>query len=491
MDKKPFKASDEDVMKLYTAVIESTGIMAVSNDPDHNLVRSDTGVTITTPVDGKNKPLAVYISADPETVILNPLTESVVANSANTMFFHTLSSVVAVHMIDIMRKVITLAAASRHVSASDDDIAKATKELNDKKSAKSSNTKTEKSSAGNKISDVLKDLTNILSQTDDDANFKELIKLCMPLVQGKIADIDDTTVVEFKRIRKSFTVKTDILGIHYNNKENYCGFTSFLTKSNCNEKFPGVRSKTFGVLKTIMLRVLGLEDSQELSELNYTPVNDCALQFEGYVTQYVNAIERMSKHMSSSVKKTLNLAKLHDVRGFMKYLPEFHRVAKWCLGTVIPSEESGKDTPTNTTTTTPAPATPAPATAVPFLPPSATNPPLIPINQAVAYQQAQQYQQQQYLPPQQVPQAAYYNAPVQPQVIPCGVPIQGGQYYQQPNQMPMMNQPMANGMYCGQGGMQYMPPQMPMQMCPVPQQGGVIMDPNGKFKQRTNPLERK
>lgn len=282
--------SDECVSNFLADILEIGGLYKVDrNTPDKFIRNQVTGEVERVTNETKSSPLAIYGTYNPDAIIINPFSEGESTSVQATWFFSKMNCCLAMNILAMVTKLLQLGIAE----------APAPK----KKSSKT----------------TIQDIT-----TDSTLDLK-LVNLLSPVVK----DIDEKMLTELKLISKPVS---NFFTLYFNKKTGCSEATSILVSEVKKKQFDSksVRSKTWTVLETLLLGVLGTKD--DLSEFIYKPVTSTCRVFEGFSHLLVKIYSRLNEYSQLLIGKTFDTCELES---HLTYFEKYAKLASWCHGPLV------------------------------------------------------------------------------------------------------------------------------------------------------------
>ena len=303
--------SDECVSNFLADLLEIGGLYKVDrNTPDKFIRNQVTGEVERVTNETKSSPLAIYGTYNPDALIINPFSEGESTSVQATWFFSKMNCCLAMNILAMVTKLLQLGIAE----------APAPKK---------------KTSSKTTIQDITTDSTLDL----------KLVNLLSPVVK----DIDEKMLTELKLISKPVS---NFFTLYFNKKTGCSEATSILVSEVKKKQFDSksVRSKTWTVLETLLLGILGTKD--DLSEFIYKPVTSTCRVFEGFSHLLVKIYSRLNEYSQLLIGKTFDTCELES---HLTYFEKYAKLASWCHGPMIFDDQKATTTTPLTQMTTPMP----------------------------------------------------------------------------------------------------------------------------------------
>ena len=268
--------SNDNIINFITGIIELGGAFKVDENPDKLIHSVASGEVCTLPIDGGERQLAAYGSMASDVVIINPFAEGESNTTRATWFYHSRNLLVGALIIKCMRHLIEVAA-----------------KCHDKK----------------------------YKETKDDLKVMKFL--------GKYANkIDNKLINEVNKITESLD---GFITIYYNKKERKCNLNCLLERDVAElkeiYKTSNIRVSSWDVLKAVFHSVVGVKD---IKEYQTTPVSANIPVFESFIYLYLNLFD----NMRAALKLVgIDVDKVDDLKGHLKYLEMYYQKAKWCTST--------------------------------------------------------------------------------------------------------------------------------------------------------------
>lgn len=282
--------TDEDISTFLKNQLEATGLFKVDNSPDKFIRMVIDGkeqeVSTINDSNGVAHPLAIYGSKNGDAVIINPLAEGEAGKATQSWWYKTLNTSLAKVLKDILTYLI------KEVVDEDGD-AKAPAKKNSKAAIK-------------KTLDLkaMKYVTN--TQDIDAKTLKELNSIVL-------AELTTFFGIFYRKDLKASELKCTV-------------FSDARKKGHST-----VRTKTWKVLESMILAILGVKDIKEFD----TPAASVgAPVFDSYTHAFVKvlaALKEPAELVGISIKN------INELQSSVNYIPQYHARAKWCV-TVEPTD---------------------------------------------------------------------------------------------------------------------------------------------------------
>lgn len=304
--------ADECVSNFLADLLEIGGLYKVDrNTPDKFIRNQVTGEVERVTSETKSSPLAIYGTYNSDALIINPFSEGESTSVQATWFFSKMNCCLAMNILAMVTKLLQLGIAE----------APAPKK---------------KTSSKTTIQDITTDSTLDL----------KLVNLLSPVVK----DIDEKMLTELKLISKPVS---NFFTLYFNKKTGCSEATSILVSEVKKKQFDSksVRSKTWTVLETLLLGILGVKD--DLSEFIYKPKTSTCRVFEGFSHLLVKIYSRLSEYSSLLIGKTFDTCALES---HLTYFEKYAKLASWCHSPMVFDDPKNTTTPlTQLTTPMPVP----------------------------------------------------------------------------------------------------------------------------------------
>lgn len=304
--------SDECVSNFLADLLEIGGLYKVDrNTPDKFIRNQVTGEVERVTNETKSSPLAIYGTYNPDALIINPFSEGESTSVQSTWLFSKLNCCLAMNILAMVTKLLQLGIAE----------APAPKK---------------KTSSKTTIQDITTDSTLDL----------KLVNLLSPVVK----DIDEKMLTELKLISKPVS---NFFTLYFNKKTGCSEATSILVSEVKKKQFDSksVRSKTWTVLETLLLGILGTKD--DLSEFIYRPKTSTCRVFEGFSHLLVKIYSRLNEYSQLLIGKTFDTCELES---HLTYFEKYAKLAAWCHSPMVFDDQKNNNNVTPLTQlTTPIP----------------------------------------------------------------------------------------------------------------------------------------
>lgn len=298
--------SDECVSKFLAGLIELGGLYTVDDTPDRFIRSRVTNEVVRINTESKSQPLAIYGTYNPDALIINPFSEGEAKSVQATKFFQDTNICLAMNILAMVKKLVELCIQENTAT----------------------NTKNKKQDAAPAL-----DL--------------KLVNLISPVAK----DVDEKVLQELKTISKPVT---NFFMIYYNKKSGCTEVTSILTSEVKKKAFDSksVRNKTWTILETLLLRLLGTDD---LAEFLYKPKTNTCRVFEGFAFTMVKLYSRLNEYSRLLIDKDFDTTTLES---HLNYFEQYAKTAYWCHGAMV-FDETRQKAPTISQNMPMSPITPA------------------------------------------------------------------------------------------------------------------------------------
>lgn len=276
--------SDDCVSKFLKELLEIGGLYTVDDTPDKFIRNRVSGEVERVTNGDKNSPLAIYGTYNPEALILNPFSEGEARSTQSSWFFNNINICLAMNVYAMMQKLIELGISQNKQS-------KDTKKKSD---------------------------------TDDSMLDMKLVNILAPVAK----DIDEKVLQELKTISKP---RSNFFMIFYNKKTSCTEITSILTSAVKKKAFDSksVRNKTWTILETLLLKLLGTDD---INDFLYKPKTSMCRIFEGFAFTLVKVYSRLNEYAPLLLDKEFNTTNLES---HLNYFEQYAKTAYWCHGAMV------------------------------------------------------------------------------------------------------------------------------------------------------------
>lgn len=387
---------DSNVTDFLAAIVTLGHFNYVSDDNQGIIYSVSDDKPRTTNVEGKEVPYYLYGGECPEGVLVNPFADT---NFYKSWFYNATSRCLAVNLKGVLRHLLEKAAADNQTIK--------TAAKSDKSKKKGSKQAAEEASEPTA------------------ATALELAYL--GALGDSIADVDDKVLNELDVVFKQPVLAIAII---WDKKRRECLVSSPLLDKSTRKGFTNVRASTWTTLEKLTRAVLGMKDDEDVSAFTYAPTIAGIPVFESFLNIYVNLFARLRKALTML---GVECDELDYIRKHMKFLSEYHAIAKWA-----PSADSIRRVAA-TATKSATPVQTVPAMAMP-----GTNVPVATPAPVVPWATTAQFTMPQMTPPVQqgyvVPGTAVY-----PQAAPVQYNPSVPQQYVQPAQPVQPNGSVAPG----------------------------------------------
>lgn len=274
--------SDDCVSKFLKELLEIGGLYTVDDTPDKFIRNRVSGEVERVTSGDKNSPLAIYGTYNPEALILNPFSEGEARSTQSSWFFNNINICLAMNVYAMMQKLIELGIAQN-------------KQTKDSK-----------------------------KKSEDDMLDMKLVNILAPVAK----DIDEKVLQELKTVSKP---RSNFFMIFYNKKTACTEITSILTSAVKKKAFDSksVRNKTWTILETLLLKLLGTED---ISDFLYKPKTSMCRIFEGFAFTLVKVYSRLNEYAPLLLDKEFNTTNLES---HLNYFEQYAKTAYWCHGAMV------------------------------------------------------------------------------------------------------------------------------------------------------------
>lgn len=275
--------SDDCVSKFLKELLEIGGLYTVDDTPDKFIRNRVSGEVERVTSGDKNSPLAVYGTYNPEALILNPFSEGEARTTQSSWFFNNINICLAMNVYAMMQKLIELGIVQN-------------------KQTKDSKKKSEE--------DSMLDM--------------KLVNILAPVTK----DIDEKVLQELKTVSKP---RSNFFMIFYNKKTACTEITSILTSAVKKKAFDSksVRNKTWTILETLLLKLLGTDD---INDFLYKPKTSMCRIFEGFAFTLTKVYSRLNEYAPLLLNKEFNTTNLES---HLNYFEQYAKTAYWCHGAMV------------------------------------------------------------------------------------------------------------------------------------------------------------